>query len=148
MYWVTLVNPRSSIKSYFCLHRIGFISSSVSLLLFVLPIVRGPHAQHIHGHIPAPLLLHHFCCPLLKVGVELSHFWGLPVPSMALFLLVIHTFSTQSTELGSLCSSLVICFIHGSIYMPVILSQFIPPSSFPLHVHTSILYICVYIPAL
>ena len=59
---------------------------------------------------------------------------------------------SQSTELSSLVLydsvPLAIYFTHGSIYMPMLLSQFIPPSPSPACIHNSILYICICIPAL
>ena len=42
--------------------------------------------------------------------------------------------------------SLAIHFIHGSVFMSHLISQFTIPS--PLCVHESILYICISIPAL
>ena len=42
----------------------------------------------------------------------------------------------------------VICFIPGSIYTLVLLSQFVPPSSFSSYVHTFLLYACISILAL
>ena len=53
------------------------------------------------------------------------------------------------TELPVLYSHfpLAICFIHDSVYMSKLLSQFIPPSLFPSCVHKSVLYICASIPA-
>ena len=39
------------------------------------------------------------------------------------------------------------CFTHGSVYMSVLLSQFVTPFS-PSHVHKSVLYVCISIPAL
>ena len=37
---------------------------------------------------------------------------------------------------------LVICFTHGSVYMSMLLSQFIPPSPSPCF-HESVLYVCI-----
>ena len=41
-----------------------------------------------------------------------------------------------------------IYFTHGSVYMSIPVSQFIPPPLPPHRVHTSVLYVCVSIPAL
>ena len=41
-----------------------------------------------------------------------------------------------------------ICFIHGSVYMSILISQFIPHPPSPCCVQTSVLYVCVSIPAL
>ena len=53
--------------------------------------------------------------------------------------------SPQSTEFPVLYSrfSLVIHFIHSSVYMSIPISQFIPPHLCPLGVHTFVLYVCV-----
>ena len=46
---------------------------------------------------------------------------------------------------------LAIYFTHGSVYMSILISQFLPPSSShpaPFHINMSILYVCDSIPAL
>ena len=57
---------------------------------------------------------------------------------------------SQSTGLSSLCYIAALCFTYGSVYVSTPVSQFVPssPSPPPYHVHNSILYICVSIPAL
>ena len=42
---------------------------------------------------------------------------------------------------------LAVCFTHGSVFMSILISQFVPPSP-SAHVHTFILYVCIYIHAL
>ena len=42
---------------------------------------------------------------------------------------------------------LAVCFTHGSVFMSILISHFVPPSP-SAHVHTFILYICIYIHAL
>ena len=44
--------------------------------------------------------------------------------------------------------SLVIYFIHISVYMSIPISQFIPPPLTPISVHMFVLYICVSISTL
>ena len=44
--------------------------------------------------------------------------------------------------------SLVISFINSIVYMSVPISQFIPPSPFPLGIHSFVLYDCVSVTAL
>ena len=58
--------------------------------------------------------------------------------------------SAQSTEFPVLYSRFwsVTYFKHSSVYMPISISQFIPPSLSPLGDHTFILYICIFISAL
>ena len=58
---------------------------------------------------------------------------------------------SHSARLGSLCytatSLQTIYFAHGSVYMSMLLSQFVLSSASP-HVHKSVPYICISIPAL
>ena len=58
--------------------------------------------------------------------------------------------SAQSTEFPVLYSRFwsVTYFKHSSVYMPISISQFIPPSLSPLGDHTFVLYICIFISAL
>ena len=60
--------------------------------------------------------------------------------------------SSQSTQLSSPSGAssfpLDTCFTQGSVYVPVILSPFVPSSPFPLCVYKSILFVWVSIPAL
>ena len=50
---------------------------------------------------------------------------------------------SQSTRLGSLCYRIYLA--HGGVCVPMLLSQFIPPSPSSA---VSVLYICVSIPSL
>ena len=72
---------------------------------------------------------------------------GLPptVPISPLYVITEHW-----AELPVLYSSFPLAsyFTHGSVFMSLSFSQFIPPSPSPSGVHKSVLYICVSIPTL
>ena len=53
--------------------------------------------------------------------------------------------SSQSTKLSSLCYAILqnsLYILHDSVYMTILLSQFILPSPSSLRVHMSTLYVC------
>ena len=57
--------------------------------------------------------------------------------------------SLQSAKLSSLCYTdrrfpLASCFTHGSVYMSILIFQFIPPSPSPLCPHICSLCLCLY----
>ena len=56
---------------------------------------------------------------------------------------------SQSTQLSSLCYTAASHYVtHGSVYMSMLLSQFVPPAPPPDHVQKSIPYICASVPVL
>ena len=62
-----------------------------------------------------------------------AHMYPLPLELPSLPTLPAEVITEQRTELPMLCSrfSLAICFTHGSVYMSILVSQFIPLSPSP-----------------
>ena len=88
-----------------------------------------------------------FCCPVKWINYMYKY-----IPSFLDFLPICIFLPTEHwAELPVLYSrsSLVIYFIHSSVYMSIPISQFIPPPPLsPLGVHTFVLYVCVSFSAL
>ena len=72
------------------------------------------------------------------------------IPPTFLDFLPIYVTTEHGVEFPVWCSgfSLVISFIHSSVYMSIPISQFIHPPLFPLGIHMFVFYVCVFISAL
>jgi len=84
---------------------------------------------------------------VLDAAVQQSE-WALHISASPVFWIPFQFRSPQSIPIAFpvLCRrfSLVIYFIHSSVYMPIPVSQFIPPTPFPFGVHTFFpLHLCL-----
>ena len=94
-------------------------------------------------------------CQALSIAFSRQEYWsGLSFPSPGIFLIqglnsgllhcrvILYQLSYQGSSALYSWFSLVICFIHNSIYVSIPISQFFPTPSSPLGVHMFVLYFC------